>query len=80
MHKLLLQADGVGGDDYALVVGERVEGGGQQVGEGFAHACACLDDDAIAAIDGVGDGARHLDLLGAFLKAGQRVGERAVVG
>ena len=66
-HELLLQGDGVGGDDRLALRAERVEHGGDKVGEGFADARARLDDDVGAAFQRSGDGARHALLLGADL-------------
>ena len=79
-YQLLLQVDGVGGYDYALVVGGGVDGGGEQVGERFADAGAGFDDEPSAGVDGFGDGLRHFNLLGALFEGGDGFGERAALG
>ena len=79
LEKLLLQVDGVGGDYDTLAVGEGVEGGGKQVRQRLADACARLDDDALAIVDRLGDCLRHFRLLGTRLEAVQRLGERAAL-
>jgi len=72
-HELLLQGDGVGRDDRLALRAERVEHGGDKVGEGFPDARARLDDDVGAAFQRSGNGARHALLLGAvFERCGAR--------
>ena len=68
VHQLVLQVDGVGGDDHALVVGGRPEGGRQQVGKGLADAGAGFDHHVVAFIQGSGDRTEHVQLLGAAFK------------
>ena len=83
--QLLLQVDRVGGNDDADIVAERVQGGGEEVGDGLADAGAAFDEEMARAVvpdcgvEGAGDGFRHRRLLGAGLVAREAPGERAAV-
>ena len=73
--QLLLQADRVRGDDDAaarlascrLVSAGGGQDGRHEVGEALADAGARLDDQVLAARDGVGHGLGHRQLLGPVL-------------
>ncbi len=43
--ELLLEVDGVGGNDRFPFVAERGQDGGEQIGQRFPHPCAGFDDD-----------------------------------
>jgi len=62
--ELILEGLGSRRDDDALAGAQ----GGEQVGEGFAGACAGLDDEMAAFLEGTLDGLGHLQLAGAVLK------------
>ena len=66
--ELLLEIDGVGGDDGLFLLRDGEEDGGDEVGEGFAHAGAGLDGEVAAVLQGAGHGHGHLLLLGAELE------------
>ena len=62
--ELILEGLGSGGDDDAQAGAQ----GGEQVSEGFAGACAGLDDEMAALFEGALDGFGHLQLAGAVLE------------
>ena len=70
-QQLLLEGDGVRGDDDALAVAEGVERRRDEVGERLAHARARLDQPLPAVGEGERCGLRHLQLLRALLEARQ---------
>ena len=75
--ELLLEVDGVGRDHRAPAGAPRPEGERHQVGERLARARPRLDEEAAGALQGLGDGARHLQLRLAVLvslRAGERSG------
>ena len=55
-------------DDDALLVFAGEAERGQEIGEGFACACAGLDDEVAAVLEGLFDGPGHGDLAGAVFK------------
>jgi len=65
-----------GGDDDALTG----EDGRDKVGEGFADACAGLDDEVFAVGERGFDSLGHFELAGAVLVVGMPLGRRAVAG
>jgi len=71
--ELVLEGLGSRGDNNALAGAQ----GGEQVGEGFAGACAGLDDEMAALFKGALDGLGHLQLAGAVLKGQRRTRENA---
>ena len=83
--QLLLQVDGVRGDDDADVVAQREEHRGQQVGDGLADAGAALHEQVVRLgvrvrrAERPRDGLRHLGLLTPRLVAAEALRERAVV-
>ena len=70
---MLLQVDGVGGDDDAGAVAQGVAGGGRQVGQRLAGAGAGLHDQALAGVERFGHLAGHRRLLLAPLEAGEEL-------
>ena len=70
-QELLLEADGVGGDEDAGAVEQGEAGRGQQVGQRLAHPRARLDDEVLGAAEGLGHGAGHGRLLRPPFEAGQ---------
>ena len=79
VDELLLQIDRVRGHDRFLLLLQRVDDGGTQVGERFADARAGLDDQVAAVVQGARDGGGHLRLLGAVLEVA-RAAQRAAGG
>ena len=77
IHQLLLQVDGVGGDDHFLAAPGGIDDGRQQIGQAFADAGAAFHYQFAALIDGAGYGLEHFRLLRAFLKAGEFLGKDA---
>jgi hypothetical protein len=77
LGELFLQGHRVGGDHRASSCALSPEGEGEQVGERLADAGAGLDEQAAAALQGLGDGAGHLDLSLPVLVALDAAGERA---
>ena len=77
VDKLLLEGDGVGGEeDLAFVLEGLLESGGE-VGETFADAGAGLDDEVAVGGEGLSDGLGHVQLLGAWFVAGEVAGNGA---
>src|SRR6185369_13827510 len=70
---LVLQGLGAGADDD-LPAGEQ---GGDQIGQRLAGAGPGLDQEALVAVDGVGDPFGHRQLAGARLVAGEDLGRGA---
>ena len=73
-HQLLLEADGVGGDDHPppglpSPRRGRIEDRRHQVGETLAHARARLDDQVLLRADRLGHRFGHRQLLGPMLVA-----------
>ena len=68
-QELLLEVDGVGGDDDAHVVLQGVQRRGYEIGERLAYSGPRLDHQPLAVSDGLRDGPRHLDLLRPLLEA-----------
>ena len=60
--------------DHAVVVAQRVQQRGQQVGQRLPGAGACLDGEVSLMLDVRGDGARHRELAGTRLEAGHHIG------
>jgi hypothetical protein len=75
LEQLILQRLGAGGDDDLAAVQERRH----QVGKRLACAGAGFRDELAAHRDGVRDGLRHRELLGAEAKSRQRPRQRAAV-
>ena len=76
-EQLLLKVDRVGGHNDPLVVHDRVEDGGKQIGEGLAHAGTGLDDQPMALVDGRSDSPGHGYLLATLFERGHGAGEGA---
>lgn len=66
---LLLQGDGVAGDDKGSPGVDGVEESGDEVGEAFANAGSGLEEEGRVGFEGVGDGSGHVGLRGAVLEA-----------
>ena len=79
LDQLVLQGDGVGGDDHAHGVLERPLHGGDEVGKGFARAGAGFHHQVLAFGEGMADRAQHFDLLGAALEIVKVMGEGTAV-
>ena len=83
--QLLLQVDGIGGDDDAHVVAQCEQHGGEQVGDGLADAGAAFHEQVVRLrvrvrrAERPRDGFRHLRLLASRLVAAEALRERAVV-
>jgi len=77
-QQLLLQVDRVRGDDHALAVLQRPVYRRDEVGHGLARACAGLDEQVLAVVEGLGHGAQHLPLFRAVLVAGQALRQQAI--
>lgn len=76
-EQLLLEVDGVRGDDDALVVGDAAEDGRDEVGKTFARARAGLGDEGALAGEGSRDALGEFELLGPRLEArAEVVGDR----
>ncbi|MCZ7669800.1 MAG: hypothetical protein M5U34_22795 [Chloroflexi bacterium] len=56
VDELVLQVDGIGGDDYAPAVLLRPKCGGQQVGDAFARARTRFDEGMTTVIEGFSNG------------------------
>lgn len=69
LDQLFLEIDGVGGDDDPLLVAQTPEGGGEEVGEGFADAGTGLDNGDALLVEGFGYGKGHARLFGAVFVA-----------
>ena len=67
---LVLQRDGVGSDDCAIVVLQGIERRGQQVGECLAGARSRLDQEVVARVQSVHHALGHLGLPAAELVQG----------
>ncbi len=76
-HQLLLQGDGSGGHHRAAPVAA-VQRQRHQVGQRLAHARPGLDDEAAAALHGLGHGAGHLQLRLAQLVRAVLGGQRTL--
>ena len=76
-HDLLLQVDGVGGNDDAAVLLQREAERGQEVGQRLPGAGARLGHEVLLLVEGLGDGPHHRHLLGAVLEAAEDAGEGA---
>ncbi len=76
LDELVLERQGGGRDDHALVVEERRD----EVGEGLAGARAGLHDEVTAAGEGVADGLGHGHLSGPLLAPERRHGRRQHAG
>ena len=74
-QQLLLEVDGVGGDDHPPSLGNRKQYRGKQVSHGLAHAGATLYDQVVALIDGSGHPGQHLFLLRPVFETGKGPGE-----
>ena len=70
-EELILECFGSGGDDYALAGAEC----GQKIGERFASAGACFDDEMPALCECAFDGFGHFELAGAVLEGERRASE-----
>ena len=79
LDQLVLQGDGVGGDDHAHGVLERPLHGGDEVGKGFARAGAGFHHQVLAFGEGMADRAQHFDLLRAALEVVKVMGEGSAV-
>ena len=77
--ELLLQRDGVGGDDQLPVLVDGLDDAGEQVGEGFANAGAGLEEQGIIGGLSGGDRPGHGFLLRAVLQL-ELVCQDAVLG
>jgi len=69
LDQLILQGDGVGGDDDPLFIRERPSNTGDQVCQRFACAGAGLDHQVLPPIESVGDCPEHFHLLRTMFKA-----------
>ena len=69
VEKLLLQVDGVGGDDGLAVVLQRMAYGRYEVGQRFADAGSCLGQQSRAILQRGCHGSGHELLLGAVLES-----------
>ena len=78
--ELLLEVFGAGGDDDALLAIAGEAEGGEEVGEGFAGAGACFDDEVAVVREGGLDGFGHFVLAGAVLEGERGLGEEAAGG
>ena len=67
-RELLLQVDGMRGNDGFFLLRHGEEDGGNEIGEGFAHAGAGFDGEVFAILQGARDGHGHLLLLRAELE------------
>ena len=76
-EELFLQVLGAGADDDALALIAGHAKRGQQVGEGFAGAGACLHDEVTLFFKRALDGFRHLKLAGAVLIGERGLGQHA---
>ena len=64
VQQLLLQADGVRGDDHAtFLVGTSREDGGNEISEAFADSCTCFHHEMVFAGNGLGHRVGHGQLL-----------------
>ena len=72
VQKLLLQVDGVCADEGLAARPPRMQNGGKEVGEGFAHASSGLHDQMRAPLKGGGHTFGHLLLLGTPFKTADR--------
>jgi len=72
-EELVLQRFGSGGDNHALSGAER----GQQIGEGFAGACSCFDDQMAMLGQRAFDGLCHFKLAAAVLVRQRRARKNA---
>ena len=68
-HELLLQRDRVSGNDGLLFCANRVERGGDQIGEGFANTRAGLHHEMRSGFESPRDSSGHALLLGAVFKS-----------
>src|SRR4051812_42591073 len=59
----------MGGNDDAFLIADREVDGGQEIGEGLAHAGAGFDEEVMALGEGLFDSRRHFKLLGTMLVA-----------
>ena len=78
MQQLLLEVDGVGGDNHALPLGQCEQGRRQQVGHGFAHARSTFHYQVLPIVDGSRDGSQHFFLLGPVFEPFEYLGEGTV--
>lgn len=76
--ELLLEVDGVGGDDHACPSADRSVDGREEVGETLPHARPGLDHEVSPGGEGFFDGLGHGQLLGAVLVAGEFAGDGAL--
>jgi len=65
--ELVLEVDGVGADDDAIVVLGCVGDGRQEICDRLARACARLDHEMVPDVEGFSHGLEHLHLLGPVL-------------
>ena len=63
LDQLILEGDGVGGDDNPFFIGERPGDARDQVCQGFTRASAGFDHQVLPAIEGVADRPEHFHLL-----------------
>ena len=77
MIELILEVDGVGGDDHMLGVGGGEIGRGQQIGDGFSGSSSSFHQEMPVLIEGPSHSAQHLNLLGTVLVAGELASEGA---
>ena len=75
LDELVLQVDGVGGDDDATAVEHRPKSGWQQIANALARARARLDEQMLALVERLNDGRDHIHLLCPRLETCEGAGE-----
>ena len=78
LDQLFLEVDRVGGDDHPLLVADRPERRGEQIGEGLPCSGSGLDYGDLLLVERLGEVHRHAGLLGTMLVSGKRLRQHAV--
>ena len=77
--QLILQRDGIGGNHHPSSIGERPQGGRQQIGKTLPGAGARLHQEVVAGIQALSDQPGHVDLPNALLElGGEELGQGAI--